>query len=81
MTLEDAAQLLDLIAKRAPDLRAAGVRSVALGETRFTLAAVDAAAGGDLEEELPDDLNPLSDPETFGIRRKAGRTVPTLKGA
>lgn len=75
MTKDDAAELLDLIIERAPDLRAAGVLTVELGEAGFSLAPAERADVdmGDKEEgETPTDV--LRDPWTHG---RPGKDSPT----
>lgn len=82
MTKDDAAELLDLIIERAPDLRAAGVLTVNLGEAGFTLAAAepgqgsaDTTEGGDEERAV----GVLHDPATHGVIGKDAPKVVTLK--
>lgn len=69
MTAQDAAELLDLIAARAPALRIAGVLRVELKGVAFTLARPDppdapASASAGSDDEAPTDA--LHDPATWG---------------
>jgi hypothetical protein len=69
------AEAIDLIIARAAKLRAAGVLHVKLRELEFTIGPDPIASSAlPAEDEEPDDLNPLEDPETFGRRR--GQPVP-----
>jgi hypothetical protein len=75
MTKQDAAELLDLIVERAPQLRAAGILTVELGGAGFTLAPAamtddDGAVEND-EEPGPSDV--LHDPWTHG---RPGKDAP-----
>lgn len=72
----DPATLLALIAREAPALRKAGVTELVFDGVSVKLAphvdeapAADAAASG-----ARADLNPLDDPETYGLPQ--GATVP-----
>ncbi len=80
MNKTEAGMMLDLIVEKAPKLRAAGVVHVSLEGASFTLGDLTVAATGDAPEEADDDMNPLSDPTTFGMRAKKGRALPTRGG-
>ncbi|MCA1833035.1 MAG: hypothetical protein ABR520_11235 [Mycobacteriales bacterium] len=75
MTAQEAAELLDTIADRAPKLRAAGVfGEVRLGDIVFIVAPADPGPG--LAEERPL-IDPLKDPATHGhFGRGAADRVP-----
>jgi len=62
-------QLLDLIAAKAPRLRAAGVTQVTLEGCAFSLGP-DPTPATNEQQAVDDDLDPLTDPETFGRRRE-----------
>jgi hypothetical protein len=72
VTKQEAADVIDLIIARAPQLREVGVRGVNLGDgVGFTLAAAEPApddldGNQDEESEVPDALH---DPWTHGVPR------------
>lgn len=69
VTKSEAAELLELIAERAPKLRAAGIRGrVSLGDVSFELDAAAADTTGDQTAEEDEIDDPLKDPATFGYR-------------
>jgi hypothetical protein len=68
------AEAIELIIAKAAKLRAAGVLHVKLRELEFSIGPDPAATPPPTEEDEPDDLNPLEDPQTFG--RRPGRSVP-----
>jgi hypothetical protein len=73
------AELLALITKTAPGLRKAGVSRVTLiGICSFTTGDDDPGEAR-ADDEEPDDLNPLSDPLTYGMQPRAGRKLPSIK--
>lgn len=71
------ADLLDLLITKAPDLRAAGVRTVAIGTFSFALTPHEppatTAPPPDVEHETND---PLFDPATYASRMIPGRARP-----
>jgi hypothetical protein len=80
MTTKEAAELLDLIADRAPKLREAGIRGEVelAGMARFSVGEDDArrATTTPAAEPIGD---PLDDPETFGL--PPGSKIPGRQGA
>ena len=77
MTRSDMADVLTLIAERAPALRSSGVRSFVIGDVRVDLepaATPDYASAASDEDEDEEPSDPLDDPTTFG--RPAGSRVP-----
>ena len=73
-------EVFDLIIEKAAELRDAGIvgRVVIEGCCSFTVAA--SPDEDDAIDDVADDLNPLDDPETFGLRRDK-RKAPTLRPA
>ncbi len=82
MSPVDAEKMLDLIVKKAPGIRAAGISHVNLDGVAFTLVEMVSEASGDAPDEPAEDLSPLSDPETFGMRSKKGQVaqIPSRGG-
>lgn len=83
-TLADLDARLALIEQRAPGLRAAGVRSVALDGMTIRLTAADPPAGVLLPSALGpepgrDLTNPLEDPDTYGGALPGFDADPTLE--
>lgn len=81
MTVEEAEKLLDLMERRAPSLRAAGIRSVNLGGASFTLAPAELEpdTGDDPEpEEGPSDV--LHDRWTYGAPAPGAPTTLPKRG-
>lgn len=65
MTIKDAAELLDLLAKKAPGLRKAGLQQIHIdGLATFTIGAAEVPERAAEDED--EDSDPLSDPVTFG---------------
>lgn len=62
--------LLDLIIEKTPALRAAGVQGVELDGLKFAIAPDDPGWTSEQKAEPPEDLPPLDDPETYGIRSR-----------
>lgn len=64
---QEAAELLDLIVERAPQLRAAGIRSVNVGGASFTLAPADLEP--DMTDSEPEEgpTDALHDPWAHGV--------------
>lgn len=70
---------LKLIVKAAPDLRKAGVTSVAIGDIKFELAPDQPGEVIPANTAPPDDPHdPLKDPELYGgeVPRRRGSPVP-----
>lgn len=67
--------VIDLLVKRAPDLRAAGVASLAVDGVSVTLLPPDPRPADEWVEPppQPEPRDPLSDPDTY-----AGGVVPTI---
>lgn len=79
MTNADFEARLQLITKAAPDLRAAGVMTVTVGDIEFALAPHDppqpTARGPKIDDDVDEKLSMLADPVTFG------GVVPRRRGA
>lgn len=75
MTAKEAEEMLDVMEKRAPALRAAGFLAVKLGEAAFTLApaALDADDTETEPEEGPSDV--LHDAWAHGVPPAGGPSV------
>jgi hypothetical protein len=80
MTTKEAAELLDLIADRAPKLREAGIRGEVelAGMARFSVGE-DEREAGDATPAAEPIGDPLDDPETFGL--PPGSKIPGRQGA
>jgi hypothetical protein len=71
--MSTAAEIIELIIAKAPQLRKAGVQSVELDEVSFTLAPADPPDATPTADDGEDDeVDALHDPATFGRRK----TVP-----
>ena len=66
MDRNEAAELLDLIVERAPQLRAAGIRAVNLGGASFTLAPAEIEGDIDGKDDDEGPVDTLHDPWTHG---------------
>ncbi len=73
LTRTEAAELIDLIAERAPKLRDAGVRRLRLEDLELELAPPEVEVAGDADddedEQQREPRHPFYDPATFGRRR------------
>ena len=70
-----AAELVDLLLKRAGDLRREGVRVIQIGEFRAELAPYQPEAPRE-KPEADEPTDPLRNPNTYGL--PAGSKIPGL---
>jgi hypothetical protein len=66
MKRDDFEAICSAIVKHAPDLRAAGVLELEIGDVKLTLAEPEPEVPDDLDDEKPALVKPLDDPDTFG---------------
>jgi hypothetical protein len=73
----DADRLVDLLVRRALDLRRAGVLEVTIGDMKASLAPFqeEPIARKTEEDEMP--IDPLNDPHTYGLPK--GSKLPGVR--
>lgn len=66
MNKSDMETIIGVVTAKAPELRAAGVRELAIGEVRMVLAPPEAEPDGDGKAEPEPTPDAWNDPLTFG---------------